>query len=983
MAASAAGFLLLLSASVVRGENGWSVTYTNTDICAVEGKTVQMSCSYKYPYSFKYTTISIEREFWFTRMIENEYVDLKSDPQYDHRVEYQCWSRSCTLTITNVRKSDSGVYRFRFMSNHPEGKFTGDPGVTLSVTDDPNLHVNKYNNGLYCSFTVYSKCLLPDQRSYIWYKNGHELPEQTSYYLKNVDCAHSYSCALRGHEAFPAPSVCVSGQTCNKVIYTDRSICAVKGSSVEISCTYNSHSGSITSKFWFRSDRSGQSPSQPQDLRTDVQFTGRVQVLEAATGGSTLRISDVTETDSGQYGFTFRAGGFEWGHSLSGSSLTVTDLQVLVWRYSTWRILQCSSSCRFPDHSSFIWYKNGDKMKENQKEISAYSSSADSYSCALSGREDFPSASVCVYGETCNKVIYTDRSICAVKGSSVEISCTYNSYSGSITSKYWFRSDSSLQWQSSSQPQDLRTGRVQVLEAATGGSTLRISDVTETDSGQYGFTFRAGGFEWGRSLSGPSLTVTALQVQVNRVMAIDPSSVHVELKCQSSCRPRSSSYVWFQNGSPTGSTTLYFTTWINSGDNFSCAFEGHENLCSPLVYAPKAPLLKLSPSGDILENSPVTLTCSSDANPAANYTWYRDSHPEFTHEGPQLVFSSIQSNHSGRFYCEAENQLGRRRSESISVDVRYAPDVPSVSVVPSGDIVKNSPVTLTCSSDANPAANYTWYRDSHPEFTHEGPQLVFSSIQSSDSGRFYCEAENQLGRRRSEFVSINVEYAPDVPSVSVVSSGEIVEGSSVTLTCSSDANPAANYTWYKEDEQAAKASGQNFTISDVRAEDGGKYSCEAQNSRGRRRSVIHVTVVTGWMKSAAAGSVSVVIVLLVFLVVFLWIRKKRFFQRTPGHVELNAGPEYEVPPAAAPRNPAAPQDDLFYASISFSKSQDEALYSNVRAAPLQRRGAEEEEDVEYTMVTAQGLGASSQPRRREAEEDSFALYSTVNKAQRA
>ncbi|KAJ4944320.1 hypothetical protein JOQ06_012864, partial [Pogonophryne albipinna] len=41
--------------------------------------------------------------------------------------------------------------------------------------------------------------------------------------------------------------------------------------------------------------------------------------------------------------------------------------------------------------------------------------------------------------------------------------------------------------------------------------------------------------------------------------------------------------------------------------------------------------------------------------------------------------------------------------------------------------------------------------------------------------------------------------APKLPSLSVSPSAEREEGSSVTLTCSSDANPAANYTWYKED----------------------------------------------------------------------------------------------------------------------------------------------------------------------------------------
>ena len=87
--------------------------------------------------------------------------------------------------------------------------------------------------------------------------------------------------------------------------------------------------------------------------------------------------------------------------------------------------------------------------------------------------------------------------------------------------------------------------------------------------------------------------------------------------------------------------------------------------------------------------------------------------------------------------------------------------------------------------------------------------------------------------------------APKLPSVLVSPSGEIVEGSSVTLTCSSDANPAANYTWYKENEDSPKASGQIFTITDVRPEHSGNYYCVAQNKRGRHNSTLYLTVVAG------------------------------------------------------------------------------------------------------------------------------------------
>ncbi|KAG7271891.1 hypothetical protein CRUP_038143 [Coryphaenoides rupestris] len=57
------------------------------------------------------------------------------------------------------------------------------------------------------------------------------------------------------------------------------------------------------------------------------------------------------------------------------------------------------------------------------------------------------------------------------------------------------------------------------------------------------------------------------------------------------------------------------------------------------------------------------------------------------------------------------------------------------------------------------------------------------------------------------YVLFMIGYASDGPkdtSVSSSPSGEIEEGSSVTLSCSSDANPAAQYTWFKEHEDSKK-----------------------------------------------------------------------------------------------------------------------------------------------------------------------------------
>lgn len=85
-----------------------------------------------------------------------------------------------------------------------------------------------------------------------------------------------------------------------------------------------------------------------------------------------------------------------------------------------------------------------------------------------------------------------------------------------------------------------------------------------------------------------------------------------------------------------------------------------------------------------------------------------------------------------------------------------APKVPSVTRTAPGDIMKGSLVSLTCSSEANPLPKYSWYRKAQTLVSKE-KQLFFQSIQPSDSGEYYCTAENVLGKRISEYIFINVK----------------------------------------------------------------------------------------------------------------------------------------------------------------------------------------------------------------------------------
>ncbi|XP_068451682.1 B-cell receptor CD22-like [Clinocottus analis] len=232
-------------------------------------------------------------------------------------------------------------------------------------------------------------------------------------------------------------------------------------------------------------------------------------------------------------------------------------------------------------------------------------------------------------------------------------------------------------------------------------------------------------------------------------------------------------------------------------------------------------------------------------------------------------------------------------------------------------------------------------------------------------------------------VTLSVTDAPKLPSVSVSPSGEIVEGSSVNLTCSSDANPAASYTWYKEDEDSPKASGHIFTITDFRDEHSGNYSCEAQNTRGRSNSTLYLITMSGSLTAAvlgaAVGSAIAVFLALMILAAFLLIRRRRSSNQTSKPAE-RPDTNTQIAPV---------EEDLCYASVNFSKYNEELLYSNAVAARPRRRKEEElnveeeeeEEEVTYTSVQFKSASAANKSRRQEAVDDS-ALYSSVIKPPR-
>ncbi|XP_060715579.1 sialoadhesin-like [Tachysurus vachellii] len=647
-----------------------SVTLCSQSLCGVIGSTVNIPSTFT-PHHSRIAEI----QWYRVRSSEDEPQDLRKDPEYSGRVYVTTEGSDYMLTVRNLRVSDSGVYIFRFKTWGSDWN-SDSSGVQLNVTDlqlkvDPNT-VGQREVKVTCSST----CRLNTRRFY-WYWNGHNLrlfTDDASIVLDSTSLSDegSYSCKVY-ESTHHSPPVCVLGKQCWGVTYTAERVCALKNTSVDLSCSYKYPAGhTVIKSVWFIKE---QVNVEPEDVREDEEYQGRVQYTQSSQNDCSLRITNLRERDAQTYRFRlYTDDSTEKYTGEPGVSLSVTDLKVTVSDLDKNKKLSCITTCTLSNKPTYIWYKNGQRVTDQDRnELNVSSEDAGSFSCAVRGHEELRSPAVCFPDEkSCWSVTYSTQTICGLISSSVDIHSYFtfpNKYK--VMKMLWF-----IKQQVNVEPEDVREdeeyqGRVQYTQSSQNDCSLRITNLRERDAQTYRFRLYTDDYT-GKYTGEPgvSLSVTDLKVTVS-----DSGHGQIDLSCITTCSlSNKPTYIWYKNGQRVSEckSASCSVAAVGGAVSYSCAVESHDSLLSPPVYSPKNTTAVVLSSGDTVEGDSVTLSCSSDANPPVlTYFWFKQSSAADTLliTGQNYSISNISSQHRGLYYCTAHNQLGHHNSTPTHLDV--------------------------------------------------------------------------------------------------------------------------------------------------------------------------------------------------------------------------------------------------------------------------------------------------------------------------
>nr|XP_027776011.1 Fc receptor-like protein 5 isoform X2 [Marmota flaviventris] len=312
------------------------------------------------------------------------------------------------------------------------------------------------------------------------------------------------------------------------------------------------------------------------------------------------------------------------------------------------------------------------------------------------------------------------------------------------------------------------------------------------------------------------------------------------------------------------------------------------------------PVLTLNPAKNwLLEGTWLTLHCEVQrGSPPILYKFYHDSVSLGSSSTPSTgrasLGISLTAQHSGFYYCTADNGFSPQRSEAVRLSVLVPVSRPVLTLRdPSIRLVVGDVMELHCESlSGSPPILYKFYHEDvtlGSTMSPSGGGASFNlSLMEKHSGNYSCEAENDLEIQHSELVTVIVTVPVSRPVLTLRAPRAQAEvGDVVELHCEAlRGSPPILYQFYHEDvtlgnSSAPSGGGASFNLS-LTAEHSGNYSCEADNGQGAQRSEAVALFIPGLTESRSGpvapgvtgGLLGMVVLAAGALLFYHWLSRK-------------------------------------------------------------------------------------------------------------
>ncbi|XP_066599034.1 cell adhesion molecule Dscam2 isoform X3 [Prorops nasuta] len=257
------------------------------------------------------------------------------------------------------------------------------------------------------------------------------------------------------------------------------------------------------------------------------------------------------------------------------------------------------------------------------------------------------------------------------------------------------------------------------------------------------------------------------------------------------------------------------------------------------------------------QDESTSLVCVAQACPAPEYRWYAQTgaEPMLVLSGPRtrllgsvLSVEAVTLEDSGIYRCSASNPGGEASAEirlvvTAPLHVEVTPTLLSVHLGGNAE--------FRCEVGTHPQAGshfITWYKDGRqlPGTGRQSEMLRLNGIGREDRGMYQCIVRRSEGDTAQASAELQLGDAPPILLYSFIEQ-TLQPGPAVSLKCSAAGNPTPQVTWaldgFPLPTNGRFVIGQYVTvhgdvishvnISHVMVEDGGEYSCNAENRAGK------------------------------------------------------------------------------------------------------------------------------------------------------